>query len=225
MLGGLALVGALAAAGRPAPVYFEQTTVVTLDGQRQGEGVLSRVWFAGKKMRLESGGVGPGPALVLRLDQGVAYRLDPAKKEAVRLDLGELRDRTREDAAAAGQLMGAGGEDAVRTVALPGARTVAGYPCRGFRLTAGATVMEIYVAPGVPLTAAAFVDFLSWSGAREAMPALVDAIEKLPGFPLETRTRITVVGELHETLATVTKVRVGAVPAASFEVPAGWRVR
>jgi hypothetical protein len=223
MTGGLALAVALASTSTPTPVYFEQTTVVSVDGRRQGEGVRSRVWFAGRKLRMQPGGAGPGPALVLRLDEGMAYRLDPDRKEAERLDLAELGERAREAAAAAGELMGA--EEAVRTAALPGAKTVAGHACRGFRLTAGATAMEVYVASGLPLTAAAYADFVAWSGAREAIPGLLEAIEKLPGFPLETRTRVVVVGEVHETLATVTKVQVGAVPAALFEVPAGWRVR
>ena len=50
------------------------------------------------------------------------------------------------------------------------------------------------------------------------------AIRELPGFPLETRTRVSVLGETQETIATVTTIRVGPQPAELFEVPAGWRV-
>ena len=50
------------------------------------------------------------------------------------------------------------------------------------------------------------------------------AIRELPGFPLETRTRVSVLGETQETIATVTAIRVGPQPAELFEVPAGWRV-
>jgi hypothetical protein len=52
----------------------------------------------------------------------------------------------------------------------------------------------------------------------------VAAVRELPGFPLETRTRVSVLGETQETVATVTKVQVGPQPAALFEVPAGWRL-
>ncbi|HEX9202643.1 MAG TPA: hypothetical protein VF964_01675, partial [Vicinamibacteria bacterium] len=57
-------------AGGPATVYFEQSTVVRTDGVAQGAGVLSRVWYGGKRMRLEAGDAPGGPALILRLDLG-----------------------------------------------------------------------------------------------------------------------------------------------------------
>ena len=46
----------------------------------------------------------------------------------------------------------------------------------------------------------------------------------LPGFPLETRMRVSVLGEPKETVSTVTLIRAEAVPAERFEVPAGWRL-
>jgi hypothetical protein len=52
----------------------------------------------------------------------------------------------------------------------------------------------------------------------------VAAVRELPGFPLETRTRVSVLGETQETIATVTAISVGPQPAELFEVPAGWRV-
>jgi hypothetical protein len=52
----------------------------------------------------------------------------------------------------------------------------------------------------------------------------VAAVRDLPGFPLETRTRVAVLGETQETVATVTKIHLGPQPASLFEVPAGWRV-
>jgi hypothetical protein len=35
---------------------------------------------------------------------------------------------------------------------------------------------------------------------------------------------VSVLGETQETVATVTAIRVGPLPAALFEVPAGWRL-
>ena len=66
----------------------------------------------------------------------------------------------------------------------------------------------------------------SWNGRgrRRRLPGLVEAIRELPGFPLETRTRVSVLGETQETLSTVTKIRLGPQPAELFEVPAGFRV-
>jgi hypothetical protein len=63
--------------------------------------------------------------LILRLDQGTAFRLDPAERTARRLDLEQMRAQSRSDSALAGELMGAGEPDTVRTSPLPG-KTVGG---------------------------------------------------------------------------------------------------
>ena len=85
---GLVFFAVLAAPAAPvADVYFEQSTVVLQDGRPSGPGVVSRVWYAGRRMRLEPGNTVDGPALILRIDQGKAYRVDPAGKRAVVVDL------------------------------------------------------------------------------------------------------------------------------------------
>lgn len=204
-------------------VYFEQTTVTLASGRPAGPGVISRVWFAGKKMRLEAGGAASGPALILRLDMGKAYRLDPSERTAVEVDVERLRARSQMDLAMAGDLMGAE-EGTARTAALQTPRTIAGYTCRGYRITAGSAVMSLYVSRDVPVGVEAFADFLEWSGANTALAGMIDEIRRLPGFPLETRSRVIVLGKVHETVSTVTNVRVGPQPAALFEPPPGYHV-
>jgi hypothetical protein len=117
-----------------------------------------------------------------------------------------------------------GGEDALRSSPLEGSRTIAGHRCRGFRLRGRQTSLDVWVAEDVPAGPGVFADFLEWSGAAQALGGLVAAIRELPGFPLETRTRVSVLGETQETIATVTAIRIGPQPAERFEVPAGWRV-
>jgi hypothetical protein len=206
-------------------VYFEQITQVSVNRRSAGPGVQARVWHAGRRMRMEAGLSGVGPALILRLDQGRAYRLDPEAKVAVQLDLQDLRDRARQDAATAGGLMGASEPGDARTVALSGTRTIAGYACRGFRITAPSAVLEVYVAPDLPLSMRDFEEFLEWSGAAESMAGLLTELRALPGFPLETRARVNVLGDDHETLSRVSRVRVGPAPASLFEPPRGYRLK
>jgi hypothetical protein len=122
----LALALAAGAAGG-GDVYFEQTTVSTTPGEAPGPGVASRVWYSGKKMRMEAGDQPGGPAFVLRLDTGRAFRLDPVKKAAVAIDVERLRTQAQMDLAMAGDLMGAE-EGAARTTPLRQAKTIAGYP-------------------------------------------------------------------------------------------------
>jgi Domain of unknown function (DUF4412) len=194
------------------------------EGAAPGPGVLSRVWFAGRRMRMEAGDVPGGPALLLRLDKGQVYRLDPERKVAYEIDPARLRARAHMDASVAGDLMGATSEDGARSTALPLGKTVAGYACKGFRIKAPSLVMDVFVSDAVPLTVDAFADFLEWSGASQSLGGLLQEIRRLPGFPLETRTRVTVLGQVRETISAVTKVEVGPHPPLVFEVPSGFRI-
>ena len=218
------LTALLAAAAGGADVYFEQTTVSTKRGAAAGPGVASRVWYSGKRMRMEPGGAAAGPAFVLRLDTGQAWRLDPATKTAVAVDVDRLRSQAQMDLAMAGDLMGAE-EGAARTAPLRARKTIAGYPCRGFRITAAASVMDVYVTDALPVGIDAFTDFLEWSGASQSLAGLMEELRRLPGFPLQTRSRVTVLGEEHETVSTVTKVKVGPLAPALFERPGDYRLQ
>ena len=223
------LTGALTLAFLAAPatpdLYFEQTTIVYIGGQAAGPGVHTRTWHAGRSMRLEAGDTpAAGPALVLRFDLDRAWRLDPAQRVAVELDAARLKARSQADAAFAAGLMGGGEDGAVRARALEGSRTVAGYACRGYQLTGPSVQMVLWVAEDLPVGVDAFADFLEWSGASRSMGGLLAEIRALPGFPLQTRTRVEVLGEIRETVSVVTTIDVGPQPGELFEVPAGWRV-
>ena len=211
---------ALSASG-PTGLYFEQTTVVRSAGEAGGPGVRSRVWHSGRRLRLEAGDAKGGPALVLRLDEGRAFRLDPEAQVAVEIDAGRLRARSHADASVAATMMG--GEDDLRTVPLEGRRTIAGHAARGFRLRGRQASVDVWVAEDLPAGASVFADFLEWSGAAQALGGLLAAVRALPGFPLETRTRVSVLGETQETVSTVTAIRLETQPPELFEVPAGWR--
>lgn len=204
----------------PAPdFYFEQTTTTLVDGVATGPGVSSRVWHADRKMRLESGDSPGGPALILRLDTGRAYRLDPSRKIALVLNADSLRSRSQMDLRAAGNALGAEEAGSARTTSLGDSKVVAGYACRGYRIAAGPTQMDLYVSSGIPVGIGRFADFLEWTGAEQALGAVLSEIRKLPGFPLETRTRMTVAGEVQETVSTVTRIRVGAQALSLFDPP------
>ena len=206
---------------RPASVTFEQTTVANKDGKPLGPGVTARVFYAGSRMRLEPGQAPVGTAIVLRLDEGKAWRLDPELKRAVELDLTRLRDQSEMDTSMAGQLMGLG--DRVRTQALP-AKLIRGHRCEGYRLTAGSAVIEVFLSRKIPAGIEAFTDFIEWSGASRSLGALIDELRKLPGFPLEMRSRVDVLGEIHETVSSVANVKVGPLADALFAPPPGFKV-
>ena len=218
----LAMAALLLVSGS-ADVCFEQTTVVGSGGRADGAGVATRVCHSGRHMRLEPAAAPGGTAFILRLDEGRAFRLDPEHKRAIEIDTTRLRAQSHADLAMAGDLMGLA-TARPRTTPLQRGLTVAGYACRGFRIVAGETIFDLYVTSELPLKVDAFTDFLEWTGARESMGPILDQIRALPGFPLETRSRVTVMGEVQETRTTVTRVTLGAVPSKLFEVPAGWEI-
>src|SRR5687768_6149762 len=199
---------------------FEQTTVSSAAGVPAGPGVVSRVYYSGRKIRLEAGGPAGGPAFLLRLDQGRAFRLDPEARRATELDVDRLRAQAQMDASTAGDLLGMGQDSPrPRPSVLRGTRTIAGHRCRGYRVRAGTTVMDLWLAEDLPVGIETFAEFLEWTGARASLGGLVDALSELRGFPLETRTRVDVLGELHETVSTVTRLTLKAPAPALFEVP------
>jgi Domain of unknown function (DUF4412) len=206
-------------------VYFEQLTVTSTEGHSEGAGVVSRVWYGGRRMRLEAGDAEAGPAFVLQLDRGKAYRIDPAEKAAIEIDLERLRSSTQMDLSVAGDLMGGDEEGAGRTAALKTPKTIAGYRCSGYRIKAGSAIMDVYVTEEIPLGVESFAELLDWTGASQALRGILDEVRKLPGFPLETRSRVSVMGKVHETRSTVTRVKVGPQAPSLFEVPRDYQVR
>jgi hypothetical protein len=207
-----------------AGIYYEQTTVVSKDGRSQGPGISARVWFSGRRVRLEAGDPLKATPFILRLDEGRAWRLDPARKLALELDPEGLRASAQRDFTTAAQLMGADEEGRVRTTRLAQRRTIAGHLCSGYRIKSPSATLEVYLAQDLPLGVDAFAEYLEWTGAGAALGELLTELRKLPGFPLETRARVRVLGEVQETLSTVTRVRLGAHPEALFAPPRGYEV-
>ena len=216
-----AAVGTAAPAAVPG-VYFEQTTSLRQPDGIQVPGVRSRVWCAGSRLRLEAADA-PGPALLLRLDEGRAFRLDPETRVAAQLDVARLRARAQADAAVAAGLMGRPG-GRLRSTPLEARRMIAGHRCRAFRISGSDVLIEAWVAEDLALRADVFADFVAWSGAAQALPELVETIRALPGFPLETRMRVNVLDTPQETVSTITLIRVRPVAEERFEIPPGWRV-
>jgi hypothetical protein len=214
----------LAPPGPGRDVFFEQVTVTSVDGKSTGPGVTSRLWSSGRRLRLEVGEGPDAPALIVLLDEGHALRLDPVEKVAEKVGLDRLRARSHADASVAGDLMGAAEEGSVRSRPLGTSRTVAGHACEDYRITGPLLRMDVCVGVSIPLRVDAFADLLEWSGAEQSLGGILAAVRRLPGFPLETRTRVEVVGRLHQTRATIKRIRVGPQPQDLFAPPPGYRL-
>jgi hypothetical protein len=200
-------------------LYFEQKTSTLVGGKADTQ--LARVWFSGQRMRLETG----SGALILRLDQGRGFRLDPTERVAWQLDLEALRAQSQRDLSLAEGLLPGGGAEPARTKPMPGSRTIAGHICRGYQIASPASTMQVWTARDVPASMETFSEFLTWTGANESLSSLLDALRALPGFPLETITSVDFGGRKIETRTTVTKLVIQRNPSARFEIPRGYEVR
>jgi hypothetical protein len=206
-------------------VCYEQTTRTVVGTSAPGPAIRTRVCSLGRRMRLESAEGPVGSALVLRLDEGRAFRLEPGRRTATTVDLERLRLQSHLDLGVAGQALGPGGDGNVRTVRLDATRTVAGRACSGYRISGPDLVLDLYVAdlgPGFGIDA--FADFLEWSGASQSLLPLLDEMRRLPGFPLETRMRGRVNGAEVATTATVTRLELGPIDPGLFDIPKGYAV-
>jgi len=217
-----ALLTATAPAASEPSVYFEQTARTTVDGT-PAPAVHSRVYWHGKKARLESGDAFDPFVLLLDLARDRSVRLDAASKTAVVLDTGALRSESSLGFSLAGDAMGADDPDALRSEPLPGRKQVAGYVCEGHRIHGHDVRIDVWVSRAVGVPMSVFTDFLEWSGAADAMAGLLPQIQKLPGFPLETRSHLVTGEHTYDIVATITRIKTEPIPAATFEVPARYR--
>jgi hypothetical protein len=214
-----------AALGAPSPVpdvFFEQTARTTVDG-KAGAVTRSRVYWRGQKVRLESGT--PLRPLVVLLDLALdrGLQLDARTKTATVIDMAALHAESGLGFAMAGDAMGVDEPDSLRTVPIPGRRVIAGRACEGHRIRGRGVQIDVWVSRELPLPMAMFAELLEWSGAAQALGGLLPEIEKLPGFPLQTASRLTIGGRTYETRGTITRITVGPLSPALFDVPAGYR--
>jgi hypothetical protein len=214
---------AAAPAAAPTQVVFEQTSTTMVNGKTPST-VKSRVFWSGNKVRLEAGDAFEPLVIILDLDGDRGYRLDPAARTAILLDIDALRSRSHLGFALAGDAVNAAEPESFRTRELPEQRTIAGQACHGYRIRNGQTQLDVWMTDQVPIGMDAFARFLEWSGADQSLPGLLPELRKLSGFPMETSSRVVVEGRVYTTRAAVTSVKVGPVEAALFEVPASFKI-
>jgi hypothetical protein len=219
----LAMTCLLAAAPAPTQIAFEQVATTTVNGKSPAT-VKSKVLWSGRKVRLESGDAFEPLVLLLDLERDRGYRLDPASRIAVLLDVDDLRARAHLGFAMAGDAMNAAEPESFRTHSLPGQRTIAGQRCHGYRIRNGQTQVDVWVSDQLPIGMDAFAEFLEWSGADQSLAGLLPEMRKLDGFPLETSSRTVVDGRVYETRASVTTVKIGPLDASLFEVPPTFKI-
>ena len=108
-----------------------------------------------------------------------------------------------------------------------GTRKVAGYDTQQFVMTMGDSMrseMWTTTALQMPVQTGDVMRFQSMLSplAKDMAPA-VEEFKKIEGFTLASKTTVSVMGKTIESTREATEIKTGAIPAATFAVPAGYK--
>lgn len=224
-LGALFLIPAIAALGADL--------TLTMKGTGKGnEGSQTQLWSA-KFMRTNNPGTQTDT--LVDYEKGVNYTINHAKKTVEFFSWDDLEAmaegvaRQMKDLPPQVLAMMPGGGGGEVTVADGGKEKVAGRACQRWVITAGKMVIDSSNDPSLrpPVPQGSYARFLKLKNLVNAMgPAAAqmkkvgEEMARIQGMALKTRTVMPYVGE---TTTEATEVKEGAIPAAAFDLPAGYK--
>jgi len=171
---------------------------------------------------------------LIDFEKGISYQIDHAKKVIQFMKIDEVLEAMSQMKAPGGPDMGAmlgglfGNAEDIK-VETQGTETVAGRSCTRHHLSAGRMVMDFSADPTLkpPIPAAAWaksVRMKALAGSMVASPALkklYEEMSRIQGIPLKTQMK----GFMGaDSISEATRVVEGPIPAATFELPAGYRM-
>jgi hypothetical protein len=171
--------------------------------------------------------MGEGMEVIIRLDAKKMFIIDNKKKTYSEMTFDEMEKRTAgagkenpppEAAAQMKPMMGSG---EVTVTPLGPGETIAGYATEKYHATMGAEMeVDLWMAPALAMPAA-FYDAM-----KSLMPAdpMFDEYKKIGGMQLKSVSTMKVGGHPITTSMVVTSVDKAPIPAATFDVPAGYKV-
>lgn len=226
-----ALVGAWAVPVHGQDLTITQTTTSS-GAMGQGGGTSTETVYFGTNAIKQSSA--DGKDVILLFDQEKLVTVDNNRKTYSEMTFQELQQMLDKTFAGMGQdprameamkkMMGRSGAPVAVTREGAGG-TIAGYPTEKYRIT-GPVEMEIWAAPDVKVPAA-YYDSLPLRMPPNPMfdaRELAKAYKQIDGWPMKTVLNIRMMGMSMTTTTEVTSVRKGAVPAATFAVPAGYKL-
>ncbi len=227
----MSFLAAAASAAYPQGLYWESTAAGDVAG---GATQVSRSYMMPKLFKHDAGNM----ILLVRMDRGMFYSLDPQKKTYWEMTFTEMENLLNQASSAMMEALQKvpveqrkmveesmrgmmGGASAPVVVSATGEkRAVSGYPCAEYVATQdGATVFTAWTTRSIPGYEVIGRDFLEaqkrlYSTNRQFGSAMAEAMAKLDGFPMEM--------EVMGSKTVVTRVEQRAIPVSEFEVPAGY---
>ncbi|MBN2339599.1 MAG: DUF4412 domain-containing protein [Acidobacteria bacterium] len=187
-------------------------------------------YFGRSAMRTRTEG---GDDSIIRFDEKKILTLDHRTKtySEVTFDqlqtmldrAGEALEEHGEEMETVKKMMGLADMSITVTEAGPG-ETIAGYPTAKYLLR-GPMEIEIHAATDLRIPPA-YYDMMKLRAPDNPvldMKKLIDEMKRIEGFPLKTVTTMKMMNMEMKTTRVVTSIEKGAIPAAVFEIPAGYR--
>jgi hypothetical protein len=205
---------------------------ITMTGTGRGhEGEQTHYWSS-KFMRVNH--TATKMDSLIDFEQGISYTIDHKKKVIQKISWDDLEvamegmaEQMKNMPAFAQKLMG-GGDTPVTAEDL-GSETILGRKCRKWKITMGSMILESSNDPTLkpPMPAGSFKRFLKLQHAlgqmgknAAGMLKLGEELAKVQGIALKTRNTLPIVGELT---SVATLIKEGAIPAATFSLPEGYK--
>jgi len=206
---------------------------LTMTGAGKGqEGEQTQYWTS-KFMRVNH----PASQVdsMVDFEQGVSYTINHKKKLVQRMGWDDLEasmeamaDKMKDLPAFAQKLMGGG--DTTVTVEELGTETILGRKCKKWKVTMGKMIIESSNDPALkpPTPAGSYKRFLKlknaigqMGGNSAGMLKLGEELAKVQGIALRTHTVMPIVGDFS---SVATAISEGPIPAATFILPADYKV-
>jgi Domain of unknown function (DUF4412) len=170
--------------------------------------------------------MGEGMDVIIRLDTKKMFIIDNKKKtysertfdEMENMAAGAGKENPPPEAAAQMKPMMGSGEVTVTPLG-PG-ETIAGYATEKYHVTKGGEMeVDVWMAPALVMPAAYY------DAMKSLMPAnpMFDEYKKIGTMQLKSVSTMKVAGHLITTTAVVKSVDKAPIPAATFDVPAGYK--
>jgi hypothetical protein len=217
----------LAAALAPALAADEITMVSTFESS-MAKGSTSTTYMGKDKLRTVEGDTETivdyttGEMTFIDTKKKSYWTTSPADLEAKFAELNEqLQGLPMMD-----KIFGAASE--VEVTKLGSTQQVAGYTCNDYRISMGdAYVFELCATselkPPADVHQARRLMFANMGPMAGKMGKLFDEMSKIEGLPLVSNFSMTMMGRTMSTSTRATEVKVGSIPAATFEIPAGFK--
>ncbi len=210
-------------------ITLHETT--TGSGMGQGKGTQTITSYFGKNAmkRVSS----EGTDTVIRFEEGKIITIDNKKKTYSEVTIKQIQDmmekvtsevdQNKEAMEAMRKMMGQTMAAFSVTKVGPGG-PIAGYATEKYQVT-GPMEMEIWAAPDLKVPAI-YYDVMKARTPRNPMfdmGKMYDEMKKIDGIPLKSVTVMKMMGREIKTLTEVSSVEKGAIPASTFEIPAGYK--